>query len=138
MLKKTLVFTDFNGVETTEDHYFNLSMAELIRMEFTSGGDLEEYIKKISKERDANKLFALFEKVVKMSYGEKDPTGRRFIKSDESTNAFMETGAYDALMVELFQADRAAEFFAGIIPKQPQDRKAPQDRQKQRIMGTVN
>ena len=30
MLKKTIKYTDYNGVERTEDFYFNLSKAEIM------------------------------------------------------------------------------------------------------------
>ena len=32
MLKKTITYNDYNGVERTEDLYFNLSKAELMEM----------------------------------------------------------------------------------------------------------
>ena len=33
MLKKTIVYVDFDGVERKEDHYFNLTKSELVEME---------------------------------------------------------------------------------------------------------
>ena len=40
MLKKTISYTDYNEVERKEDHYFNLSKAELMEMEMGTTGDL--------------------------------------------------------------------------------------------------
>ena len=34
MLKKTITYEDFNGVERKEDFYFNLSKAEIMEMQF--------------------------------------------------------------------------------------------------------
>ena len=46
MLKKTFTYIDYNGVERTEDHYFNLSKAELMEMELSTTGGLAEMIKR--------------------------------------------------------------------------------------------
>ena len=47
MLKKTIKFTDFMGVEREEDFYFNLTKAEIMEMEMSETGGLAESIKKI-------------------------------------------------------------------------------------------
>ena len=33
MIKKTITYTDYNGVSRTEDFWFNLTTAELMKME---------------------------------------------------------------------------------------------------------
>ena len=38
MLKKTITYTDYNGVDRTEDFYFNLTEAELLDMELGTAG----------------------------------------------------------------------------------------------------
>ena len=38
MLKKTITYTDYNGVERTEDKYFNLSKAEIMEMVMSTAG----------------------------------------------------------------------------------------------------
>ena len=38
MLKKTVTYVDYNGVERTEDFYFNLSKAEVTEMELSVEG----------------------------------------------------------------------------------------------------
>ena len=47
MLKKTITYTDYNGMERTEDFYFNLSKAELMEMEMSTTGGMEAYVEKI-------------------------------------------------------------------------------------------
>ena len=44
MLKKTITYTDYNGMTRTEDFYFNLSMAEVAEMEMSTAGGLAEMI----------------------------------------------------------------------------------------------
>ena len=44
MIKKTIKYVDFNGVERTEDHYFNLTKAEITEMQLGVKGGLDKYI----------------------------------------------------------------------------------------------
>lgn len=117
MLKKTITYTDYNGSERTEDFYFNLTKAEVVEMEMSTTGGLAEMIKKIVAAQDAPSIIAIFKKLILKAYGEKSPDGRRFIKSDEISNAFSQTEAYSQLFMELAtDADKAAEFVNGITP----------------------
>ena len=117
MLKKTITYTDYNGVERTEDFYFNLSKAELIDMEMGIDGGMVEMIKKIVAAKDNPAIMAIFKKLVLQAYGEKSADGKRFIKSDELSTAFAQTEAYSNLYVELStNAEEAAKFVNGIIP----------------------
>lgn len=118
MLKKTIKYTDYNGVERTEDFYFNLSKAELAEMELSSEAGLQAYIEKIVSTQDRKKLVELFKELILMSYGEKSLDGRRFIKNEEVRNSFKETEAYSELFMELAtNADAASAFVNGIVPQ---------------------
>lgn len=123
MLKKTIVYTDYNGVERTEDFYFNLSKAELMEMEMTTSGGLAESIQRIVAAQDAPAIIKIFKDLVLKAYGEKSPDGKRFIKSDEISASFAQTEAYSNLFMELAtDADAAAKFVNGIIPKDLQEK----------------
>ena len=117
MLKKTITYTDYNGVERTEHHYFNLTKAEIMEMELSTPGGLAEMIQKITAAQDAPAIIKLFKDLVLKSYGEKSPDGRRFIKSKEISDAFAQTEAYSQLFMELAtDADAASKFVNGIMP----------------------
>lgn len=117
MLKKTFTYTDFNGVERTEDHYFNLSKAELMEMELSTTGGLAEMINKIVAAQDAPAIVKIFKELVLKAYGQKSADGRRFIKSKELSDEFSQTEAYSQLFMELAtDADAAAKFVNGIVP----------------------
>ena len=117
MLKKTVTYTDYNGVERTEDFYFNLTKAEVTEMELSTAGGLEAMIRKIVAEKDAPAIVKIFKELVLKAYGEKSPDGRRFIKNDEVREAFSQTEAYSDIFMELAtNADAAAAFVNGIIP----------------------
>lgn len=117
MLKKTITYTDYNGVERTEDFYFNLSKAEIMEMEMSTTGGLTEMINKIIATQDVPAIVKIFKELTLKAYGEKSPDGKRFIKNDEIRDAFAQTEAYSVLFMELATDDRkAADFFNGIMP----------------------
>lgn len=117
MLKKTITYTDYNGVERTEDFYFNLSKAEIMELELSTDGGLAEMIKRIVAAQDAPAIINIFKKLVLKAYGEKSPDGKRFMKSDEIAAAFSQTEAYSQLFMELAtDADAASKFVNGIVP----------------------
>ena len=118
MLKKTIKYTDYDGNEREEDFYFNLSKAEITEMELSKEGGMSEYIKKISATQNGPELIKLFKDIIIKSYGEKSLDGKRFIKNQELTEAFIQTEAYSELFVELASnADEAVKFINGIMPK---------------------
>lgn len=127
MLKKTITYTDYNGVERTEDFYFNLSKAEIMEMEMGTAGGFAEMIQKIVAAQDAPTIVKVFKDLVLKAYGEKSADGKRFIKSDEISAAFSQTEAYSTLFMELAtDSDAAAKFVNGIIPSDLQKEAAKQ------------
>lgn len=117
MIKKTIKYTDYNGVEREEDFYFNLTKAEVTEMELTTEGGLAESIQKIVAAKNIPEIVKQFKYLVLKAYGEKSPDGKRFIKSEELSQAFAQTEAYSELFMELAQdADAAATFVNGIMP----------------------
>lgn len=117
MLKKTITYTDYSGIERTEDFYFNLSKAEILEMQLSVNGGFAEMLQKIIKAKDFPTLVKTFKELILMSYGEKSEDGRRFVKSKEISDAFAQTEAYSILFMELSNDDKAAsEFVNGILP----------------------
>lgn len=117
MLKKTITYTDYNGVERKEDFYFNFSKAELMEMELSTAGGLAEMIQKVVDTQDQVAIVKIFKDLVLKAYGEKSADGKRFIKSKELSEAFSQTEAYSILFMELAtDADAAAKFVNGVVP----------------------
>ena len=117
MLKKTITYTNYNGIELTEDFYFNLSKAEVMEMEMSTSGGLAEMITRIVAAQDAPAIIKIFKELILKAYGEKSPDGKRFIKSEENSKAFSQTEAYSILFMELAtDADAASAFVNGIVP----------------------
>ena len=127
MLKKKITYTDFNGNERTEDHYFNLTKTELteIALGLPDGIDESEIteaneqaamtiIDKLGKDG----VFKFIKELILKSYGIKSSDGKRFQKSEEISKEFSETLAFDQFFMELMTDDvKAAEFVNSIIPK---------------------
>lgn len=121
MLQKTITYTDYNGVERSEPFYFNLNKGEILEMEMSMQGGLSEYLTKIVNAKDTPSIFKVFKELILKSYGEKTPNGG-FRKYNENGTPlsldFTSTEAYSTLIMELAtDADKAAEFVNGIIPK---------------------
>ena len=118
MLKKTVTYTDYNGVERTEDFYFNLSKAEVTEMELSVDGGLAQMLENIVNSKDSKEIVRMFKELVLKAYGEKSPDGRRFIKNKELSDAFSQTEAYSEIFMELaLNEQAAADFVNGILPK---------------------
>ncbi|RHF62373.1 hypothetical protein [[Ruminococcus] lactaris] len=117
MLKKTINYTDYNGMERKEDFYFNLNKAEVAEMELSTEGGLAEMIQKIVSSKDTPSIVKIFKDLILKAYGEKTPDGKRFVKSKELSDAFAQTEAYSELFMELAtDAEAAAAFVNGIMP----------------------
>jgi len=126
MLKKTITFTDFNGEEQKEDFYFNISRAEAIEWDSEHKGGMKAVLERLIAEKDGKAIYAIFKDLIRRSIGKKSDDGRRFIKTEEIINDFMETDAYSVLLLELSQdANAAAAFVKGITPPAPQDHQKP-------------
>lgn len=120
MLKKTITYTDYNGVERKEDFYFNLNKAEIMEMELSTAGGLAEMIEKIVAAQDTPSIIKVFKDLILKAYGEKTPDGKRLVKVANGVrlaDAFAETEAYSELFMELATDDKAAAAFVnGIVP----------------------
>ena len=117
MLKKTITYNDFNGNERKEDFYFNLTKAEVMRMEMSTRGGLAERIQRIVAAQDAPAIIEVFEDLIQKSYGVKSEDGRSFLKRKADLEEFMATEAYSILFMELAtDADAASKFINGIVP----------------------
>lgn len=119
MYKKTVKYTDFNGVEREEDFYFNLTAAEVAEMQLSTDGGLDQHIQRIIDAKDTPALIKEFKELLLLSYGEKDPTGKYFEKSKDISEKFSHTEAYSQIFMELATDDvKATEFVNGIMPSE--------------------
>lgn len=117
MVKKTITYTDYNGVERTEDFYFNLTKAELMEMQLSMEGGMRAYIRRIMAAKSQLALVNLFKQILLLSYGKKSDDGRLFLKNDTIRAEFEAHPVYSQIYMELsLNEEKAAEFINGLIP----------------------
>ena len=134
MRKETITYTDYNNVTRTEDFFFNLNEAELTALQYGVDGGLKEMLERIVKSNDNKQIMACFHELIAKSYGEKSPDGRRFVKSKELSEAFMQTEAYNELMLRFMtDANYSAEFINDVladVTKRTEERNAKKGENK--------
>jgi hypothetical protein len=122
MIKKTVKYEDFNGVERTEDLWFNLTKTELNNINFKHHGTYGEQLKGVVDSKDIRVIKELFDEIIIKAYGIKSEDGRNFRKSPAIVDDFVTSAAYDALMTELLSDESAAAaLFVGALPKDMQE-----------------
>lgn len=116
MLKREITYEDFNGNQSTDTLYFNLTKTEMAGWDL---GGLGAAIQRMAEAQDTPGLVAEIQRILLTAYGEKSEDGKRFIKSEELKTAFSQTAAYDALFMELAQDEKKLiDFFSGVFPKE--------------------
>lgn len=116
MIKKTAVYTDFNGNERTEDCYFHFSEPEILELETsTEGGFFTKTVNDIINAKDGLKLSILMKDLMLKAYGIKTPDGKRFIKSEEISKEFSQTQAFSTLFMELITNEQSAADFVNVL-----------------------
>lgn len=123
MLVKKIKYTDFNDNEREESFYFHYSKAEIVEMQFSFGGGMEEFLKRIVDTQDMKALFQYFKEFILGAVGVKSDDGKRFIKNKEISDAFEQSNAYEQLILELLgfenpteNANAGADFVLAVLP----------------------
>lgn len=125
MRKEIITYTDFNDVERTEEHYFNISKSEIADMEMSANGGYSELLKRLVQTEDRPALSKIFKDFILKAYGIKSVDGKRFEKSEEISTAFSQTGAYDALYIKLLSDTKfAIDFVNSVFPAEIQKKLA--------------
>ncbi len=133
MLKKTIKYTDYNGVERTEDFFFNLTKAEIMDMQMGTIGGLADMIATLVRTQNMPEIIRIFKNIILKAYGEKSSDGKRFMKTGADGQplsiGFSETEAFSILYMELATDSKAAaKFVNGIVPT---DMEISEEKQKE-------
>lgn len=117
MLKKSITFRDLDGKLITEDFYFNVTKAEIAELEVSRPGGFSSFLEAIIAAEDAKEVLVIFKEVIGMTVGKRSEDGRRFIKSDEIRDDFLQTDAYSELFMEYIQNPaEMAKFVRSVLP----------------------
>lgn len=122
MLKKTIRYTDFDGVEREEDLYFNLSKAELLEMAVLHDRGVEgaaAFFKELGESKDPKKIMPAVKNLLVLAYGERSEDGRHFYKSPQITDGFVSSAAYQEMFMQMMSdRDTILGFFKGALPSE--------------------
>lgn len=122
MQRVTVTYEDFDGNSTQEELFFNLSKAELIRMELDNPIPLSVMASRMQENPSGTDTYRFATYLITKAYGMRSEDGRRFRKTEQQTADFETSPAYDALLDKLMSdVDFAAGFIGGLLPKDLMD-----------------
>lgn len=122
MFKKTIEYTDYNGIKKTEDFWFNLNQAELTELALGPVGGLDNMLKEVISSADTATIIETFKKIILMAYGKRTPDGRFTKRAEDGhklADDFAETAVFPTMFMEIsFDSEKAAEFINGCVPQE--------------------
>lgn len=145
MIKKTMTYTTPFGDTFTDDFYFNLTKAELTKLEVTSDGEFSNMFRTLIATRKSTAVIELVDNIIDHSYGVRSEDGKRFSKDPQFLKEFKETQAFSDLYHSLCtNADLLIEFVEGVLPadllaqaKADQEKEELQQRMAEKL-GTIS
>lgn len=121
MFKKTIEYTDYNGIKKTEDFWFNLNQAELTELALSPSGGLDTMLREVISSADTATIIKTFKKIILMAYGKRTPDGRFTKRAEDGhklADDFEESIVFPKLFMEIsFDSDKAVEFINGCVPQ---------------------
>lgn len=118
MHQHTINYTDFNGNAKTKTLHFNLTEAELVKIQKDSPRGIQVEMQEAIDSGDSAVLLDFLEMLVHKSYGIKSDDGEEFEKTPELTRKFENSAYYSDLYMSLFQNEgkTGADFISKIMP----------------------
>ena len=119
MFKDTVTYEDYNGVTRKEDLYFNINESEMILLDNKTPGGLHKKLEVVANTMDNVQIMDYFMMLIKEAYGVKSDDGKRFVKSEEITNEFLQSEAFNVFFMKLINDEDGLvdRFIAGILPR---------------------
>ena len=122
MIKKTLTYQDYDGVEHTKDFYFSMNQTEFALLNNRLPGGFESYLKRIQEDHDETRLLDLLTTFIVEAYGERLPEYEGLVKEDAQGRKlglmFLRTEACDNLITDLLDTEKnnIGAFLTGMLP----------------------
>lgn len=118
MFKYEIEYENSEGNKVKENLYFNLTKAEVIKMDLMKNGKLANILQEIIDSQNAEQTIIWFDKIIRLAYGQKTSDGL-FKKDPELTDAFIASEAYSEFFIKLIRAEIDVNAFVlGILPKE--------------------
>lgn len=132
MFSRTFEYTGYDGQTHKDTWWFNLSEAELYKLELSNLGGMNGMMHKLLRESKPGEIVDLFERLILSAVGERSVDGRKFLKNEEIRQDFYQSKAYSDLFVELVKSgDKLAEFLRGAIPAEVAEALAKAEEEKE-------
>lgn len=117
MFSRTFEYTGYDGQPHKDTWWFNLSEAELYKLELSNLGGMNGMMNRLLRESKPGEIVDVFENLILSAVGERSVDGRKFIKNQEIRDDFFQSKAYSDLFVELVSSgEKLADFLKGAIP----------------------
>ncbi len=118
MITREVTYIDYNGDEQTEKYYFDLTVPEMLELSFSSAGDIQSTLERLSNSRKVGEIFNIIQMIIFKSVGVKSDNGKRFIKNEEVLNDFKQSRGYESFLMKMMQdTDYASKFIEQLIPQ---------------------
>jgi hypothetical protein len=140
MISETIAFETLSGEPITEEFHFSISESEAAEMAMRhhvkGGSELLEYFQTISDAEDGNAMMDAFMNMIRKSIGFKHENNIQFVKTQDYTDRFMQSDAYNRLFLRLLrEPEYAQRFLNGILPANIQ-KKIAEESTKERVYTT--
>lgn len=117
MFETPITYTDLNGDEQTETYAFHLTKENVVDLNVSPKGGLENYLQEIIASEDGAAVMENLRAIVRMAVGRRSEDGKRFEKDPVYASQFMQSEAYSELFFRLVSdAEFAAEFINKTMP----------------------
>ena len=118
MITREVTYIDYNGDEQTEKYYFDLTVPEMLELSFSSAGDIQSTLERLSNSRKVGEIFSIIQALIFKSVGVKSDDGKRFVKNEEVLNDFKQSRGYESFLMKMMQdTDYASKFIEQLIPQ---------------------
>lgn len=119
MFSRTFTYIGYDGKPHKDTWWFNLSEAELYKLELGNLGGFNGMMNKLLRQSKPGEIVDVFENLILSAVGERSVDGRKFIKTQEIRDDFYQSKAFSDLFVEMVKdGDKLAEFLRGAIPEE--------------------
>lgn len=117
MVRREIEYTDYNGDHQKDVLYFNLSKAELGKLQMRMDGKFIDYLQSLIEKKRIERLYDFFYNLLLDSYGERDVSGKKFIKNEQIRSDFENSLAFsETLMDVISSTEKMSAFTKGILP----------------------
>lgn len=118
MIKKNVVYEDYDGNQKNKDLWFHLNKSDLAKLNLKYDGGLMEEMKSLQEAGNRSAIAEFVDELLVKAYGERMSGSDVFKKTPEIEENFRYSAAHDELLMMLLAGDddEIIDFIVGIMP----------------------